>query len=104
VRTDAKRAWRSADPGEHAIHGGLRADGRTRVPVINVYGESLGAEDRKMLSSVRFDTPSRSVPSLGLPDANASEVLHAPSDPERERAAHEAAVKEAPELPSRPQG
>jgi hypothetical protein len=68
-----------------------------RVYQINVYGETLGAEDRKVLSSLRFDTPSRSVPSLGLPDANAPEVLYASSDPERERAAREMAVEEAPE-------
>jgi Peptidase family M23 len=68
-----------------------------RVYQINVYGETLGAEARKVLSSLRFDTPSRSVSSLGLPDANAPGVLYASNDPERERAAHKAAVKKVPE-------
>ncbi|HEV3477574.1 MAG TPA: hypothetical protein VG127_08840, partial [Rubrobacteraceae bacterium] len=53
----------------------------------------MGAEARKVLSSLRFDTSSRSVSSLGLPDANAPGVLYALDDPVRERAAHEAAVE-----------
>jgi murein DD-endopeptidase MepM/ murein hydrolase activator NlpD len=71
-----------------------------RVYLINVYGVRLDAEGRKLLSSLRFDVPSRSVPSLGLPDANAPEALYAPGGSERaerERAAHKAAAEDAPE-------
>jgi peptidase M23-like protein len=71
-----------------------------RVYLINVYGVRLDAEGRKLLSSLRFDAPSRSVRSLGLPDANAPEVLYAPGGSElaeRERAAREAAAEEEPE-------
>lgn len=55
-----------------------------RVYLIDVYGEELGAEAREMLSALRFAPPSRSVTSLGLPDANAPEALYAPGDPEIE--------------------
>jgi hypothetical protein len=64
-----------------------------RVYQINAYGETLGSEDRELLSTMRFEPPSRPVSSLGLPDANAPEILYAAGDPElveRERAAHEA--------------
>jgi murein DD-endopeptidase MepM/ murein hydrolase activator NlpD len=74
-----------------------------RVYLINVYGVRLDAEGRKLLSSLRFDAPSRSVRSLGLPDANAPETLYAPGGSERaerERAAHEAAAGAAPEATS----
>jgi murein DD-endopeptidase MepM/ murein hydrolase activator NlpD len=69
-----------------------------RVYQINVYGEELGADGEKLLSDLKFYPPSRPVRSLGLPDANAPEVLYAPGGPqraERERAAHEAAAEEA---------
>jgi hypothetical protein len=39
-----------------------------RVYQINVCGEELGADVRELLSNLRFDSPSRSVRSLGLPD------------------------------------
>jgi hypothetical protein len=54
---------------------------------INVYGEKLDREKRRLLSSVRFEVPSQPVSSLGLPKANApgtSELA------ERERAAQDA--------------
>ena len=35
---------------------------------INLYGESIDAEDEKLLSSLRFDEPSKSIASLGLKD------------------------------------
>jgi hypothetical protein len=56
-----------------------------RVYQINVYGEKLDAEERTLLSSVRFEFPPQPVSSLGLPKANApgtSELV------ERERAAY----------------
>lgn len=56
-----------------------------RVYLIDVYGEELGAEGEELLSALRFEPPSRSVTSLGLPDANAPEALYAPSDPEIEQ-------------------
>lgn len=42
---------------------------KNRVYQINVYGKSLDAQDRKLLSSLRFYKPSRSIDSLQLPDA-----------------------------------
>ncbi len=53
-----------------------------RVYRINVYAaepgeEGLDEEDRRLLSSVRFEPPSRSVESLDLPRANAPETLYA---------------------------
>ncbi len=69
-----------------------------RVYRINVYGEELGVEGKELLSTLRFDPPSLSVRSLGLPDANAPEVLYAAGDSELaelERASHEAAAEEA---------
>ncbi len=70
-----------------------------RVYQINIYAAHLGEEgldedDKRLLSGMRFYPPSRSVRSLGLPDANAPEALYAPGGPERverERAAHEEA-------------
>ena len=43
---------------------------RGRVYQINVYGEKLDAAGRRLLRGLRFGSPSRSVGSLGLPDAN----------------------------------
>jgi hypothetical protein len=56
-----------------------------RVYRINVYAEEpgeegLGAEDRRLLSTLRFEPPSRPVEALGLPRANAPETLYAPGD------------------------
>lgn len=42
---------------------------KNRVYQINVYGLGLDAQDRKLLSGLRFYKPSRPVTSLGLPDA-----------------------------------
>jgi hypothetical protein len=67
-----------------------------RVYRINVYGEELDADGKELLSALRFYPPSRSVRSLGLPDANAPETLYAAGDPELadlERASHEAATE-----------
>ncbi len=52
-----------------------------RVYSINVYSEEPGKEgldagDKELLSDVRFEQPSRSVGSLGLPKANSSEELY----------------------------
>jgi Peptidase family M23 len=57
-----------------------------RVYLIDVYGDELGAEGRGLLSALRFERPSRSVSSLGLPGANSPEALYAPGDPEIEGA------------------
>src|SRR3712207_1784553 len=70
-----------------------------RVYRINVYGEELGADGKELLSALRFYPPSRSVRSLGLPGANAPEVLYAAGDSELaglERASHKATAQEAP--------
>ncbi|HKH10983.1 MAG TPA: M23 family metallopeptidase [Rubrobacter sp.] len=57
-----------------------------RVYEINVYArdtadEGIDAEDRRLLSGVRFEPPSTPVGSLDLPDANSPEELY-PSGPE----------------------
>jgi hypothetical protein len=67
-----------------------------RVYRINVYGEELDADGKELLSALHFYPPSRSVRSLGLPEANAPETLYAAGDTELaelERAAHEAATE-----------
>ena len=56
-----------------------------RVYKINVYSEGIGkegldADDRALLSSLRFARPSRPVASLDLPAANSAEALYAPGD------------------------
>jgi murein DD-endopeptidase MepM/ murein hydrolase activator NlpD len=56
-----------------------------RVYRINVYAEEPGeegldAEDRRLLSTLRFEPPARPVEALGLPRANAQETLYAPGD------------------------
>jgi Peptidase family M23 len=68
-----------------------------RLYQINVYGETFGSGAKKLLSTLRFEPPSRPVSSLGLPDANSPEILHGAGDPdlaERERAVHEATTEE----------
>lgn len=68
-----------------------------RVYKINVYGETLDAAGREMLSSLRFERPSRPVEDLALPAANSPEALYAGGEGElveREQAAHAAAVGE----------
>jgi hypothetical protein len=56
-----------------------------RVYKINVYferpgEEGLDADDRALLSSLRFVKPARPVASLDLPAANSAEALYAPGD------------------------
>jgi murein DD-endopeptidase MepM/ murein hydrolase activator NlpD len=71
-----------------------------RVYQINVYGEKLDTEGRSLLLSLEFGRPSRSVDSLGLPDANAPESLRAEGDQqlvERERSAKAAAIAQSAE-------
>src|SRR5215207_5023558 len=46
-----------------------------RVYQINLYGRTLGAEGRELLSSLKFDAPSQPVESLGLLDATAPEAF-----------------------------
>jgi murein DD-endopeptidase MepM/ murein hydrolase activator NlpD len=68
-----------------------------RVYQINVYGKTFGSGAKELLSTVRFELPSRSVSSLGLPAANAPETLYGAGDPElaeRQRAVHEGASEE----------
>src|SRR5215203_6774147 len=64
-----------------------------RVYQINVYGKRLGSADKHLLSTLRFEPPSRPVSSLGLPVANSSYTLYGAGDPElaeHERAVHKA--------------
>ena len=64
-----------------------------RVYQINVYGKTLGSDDKDLLSTLHFELPSRPVSSLGLPNANSPEILRAAGDRElakRERAVHKA--------------
>jgi hypothetical protein len=56
-----------------------------RVYKINVYSErpgeeGLDADERALLSSLRFAKPARPVASLDLPAANSAEALYAPGD------------------------
>jgi hypothetical protein len=56
-----------------------------RVYRINLYAkkpgeEGLDEEDRRLLSTLRFEPPSRPVEALGLPRANAPETLYARGD------------------------
>ena len=69
---------------------------RDRVYLIDVYGEELGAEAMELLGALRFEPPSRSIRSLGLPDANSPEALYASGDTEIE----EAEIAERDELVS----
>jgi hypothetical protein len=67
-----------------------------RVYQINVYGKTLGSDDKELLSTLRFDPPSRPVSSLGLSDANSPEILYGAGEPKlakRERTAHEATTE-----------
>jgi hypothetical protein len=67
-----------------------------RVYQINVYGATLGSDAKELLSTLRFEPPSRSVSSLGLPNANSPKTLYGAADPElaeRERAVHEATTE-----------
>jgi murein DD-endopeptidase MepM/ murein hydrolase activator NlpD len=67
-----------------------------RVYQINVYGRKLGPDGKKLLSSVRFEPPSRPVSSLGLPAANSPKTLYMAGDPElaeRGRTVHKATTE-----------
>jgi hypothetical protein len=67
-----------------------------RVYQINVYGKTLDAGDKKLLSTLRFELPSRPVSSLGLPVANSAKSLYGAGDPkraERGRAMHKATTE-----------
>jgi hypothetical protein len=67
-----------------------------RVYQINVYGKRLGSDDKELLSTLRFDLPSRPVSSLGLPVANSPNTLYGAADPElveRDRTIHEATTE-----------
>ena len=67
-----------------------------RVYQINVYGKTLGSDAKELLSTLRFEPPSRLVSSLGLPVANSPDTHYGAGDPElaeRERAVHEATTE-----------
>ena len=67
-----------------------------RVYQINVYGNRFGSDDKKLLSTLRFEPPARPVGSLGLPRAKSQSTLYKTGNPnlvERERAIHEATTK-----------
>lgn len=73
-----------------------------RVYLINVYAEAQGeegldAEDKELLSGVRFSPPGETVRSLGLPRANAPEALY-PSAAEARAVALHADAKVPPGL------
>lgn len=60
-----------------------------RVYEIDLYArdttdEGIDAQDRRLLSGLRFEPPSKSVRSLGLPDANSPEVLYPSGSQARE--------------------
>jgi len=65
-----------------------------RVHKINVYAkgvadEGIDADDRRLLTEVRFEQPSETVGSLDLPDANSPQVLYPTGSEAREIAASE---------------
>jgi hypothetical protein len=67
-----------------------------RVYQINVYGKRFGSGDKRLLSSLRFEPPSRPVGSLGLSVANSEKSLYGAGDPkraERGRAMHKATTE-----------
>ena len=67
-----------------------------RVYQINVYGKRLGSDAKQLLSTLRFEPPSRPVSSLGLPVANSPKTLYRAGDTARawrERAVHEATTE-----------
>ncbi len=71
-----------------------------RVYLINVYAEAPGeegldADDKELLSGVRFSPPNETIRSLGLPRANASEALY-PSAAEARAVALHADAKAPP--------
>jgi hypothetical protein len=67
-----------------------------RVYQINVYGNRFGSDDKKLLSTLHFEPPSRPVGSLGLPRANSADTSYRAGDSaraERERKVHEATTE-----------
>ena len=67
-----------------------------RVYQINVYGKTSGSDAKELLSTLRFEPPSRPVSSLGLPVANSVKTLYGAGDrelAERERTIHEATTE-----------
>ncbi len=69
-----------------------------RVYQINVYGERLDDEGRKLLSDLKFSRPSRSVVSLGLPDGGDPGTYYRAGDEELIEQEEEAAREEAQEV------
>ena len=70
-----------------------------RVYQVNVYGERLDAEGRKLLKRVRFGRPARSIESLGLADGKKGETHQKGGDTrlvEAEQAAREAELEAEP--------
>ncbi|QIN77866.1 peptidoglycan DD-metalloendopeptidase family protein [Rubrobacter marinus] len=70
---------------------------------INLYGETLNAEDEKLLSSLRFERPSKSIDSLGLKDGKKAESHYGRGNPEpskRELEARRAAAAGTTDAPS----
>ena len=77
-----------------------------RVYQVNVYGEGLDEEGKKLLSGLRFEGPSRSAASLGLKDGKKAETYQGkggtlPSESERE-ARRDTAEKVAAKAPAGP--
>jgi hypothetical protein len=69
-----------------------------RVYLINIYGEGLNEEGRRLLSDLRFYPPSRTVESLDLPDAQSPNAFRVSGDQEtfaRELTARSALGSEA---------
>jgi hypothetical protein len=70
-----------------------------RVYQVNVYGERLDAGGRNLLSSLRFDPPSRPVSSLGLPEGEDPKTYYRAGDEEllkrEEQAREEASISAA---------
>ena len=61
------------------------AEDEGSVYQINMYGEILDPEDEKLLSSLRFDKPSRSIDSLGLRDGKKAESHYGKGNSEPSR-------------------
>jgi hypothetical protein len=67
-----------------------------RVYQINVYGNRFGSDDKKLLSTLHFESPSKPVGSLGLPRANSADTFYGAGDSaraERERKVHKATTE-----------
>lgn len=67
-----------------------------RVYQINVFGRTLGSDAKKLLSTLRFEPPSRPVNSLGLPVANSPKTFYdagGSARARRARAVHQATTE-----------